>query len=134
MKENKNLPYSIDNMKLFVSAVTALIEQEKKDNEFADAVKKVDAMASSFKYDNSLLREALINVLESKFLPSSYSFYDAIDWLTNQIMPITDVGKKEYNCSVMLDGKRHYYNIMTPEDLYNFIWGEYEKCCEITTT
>ena len=134
MKENKNLPYSIDNMKLFVSAVTALIEQEKKDNKFADAVKKVDAMASSFKYDNSLLREALINVLESKFLPSSSSFYDAIDWLINQIMPITDVGKKKYNCSVMLDGKRYYYNIMTPEDLYNFIWGKYEKCSEITTT
>jgi len=121
MKENKNLPYSIDNMKLFVSAVNALIEQERKDNEFADAVKKVDTMASWVKYDNLLLRNALINVLESKFLPSSSSFYDAIDWLIDQIMPITKVGKEEYNCSVILDGKRYYYNIMTPKDLYNFI-------------
>lgn len=119
-----NLSYSKENKKLFVDAIQALINQEKIDNTFSEAVRQVNCLHSDFYYNYDQVRDSLIDILEKKFLPDTSE--DAIAWLMSQVFPLFDE-KREHNCSVTQDNKKIYFLIETPSQLYDFEWKKYNK-------
>lgn len=119
-----NLPYTKENKKLFVDAVQALINQEKIDSTFCEAVRQVTCLHSDFYYNYDQVRDSLIDILEKKFLPDTSE--DAIAWMMSQIYPLFDE-KKEHNCNVIQDNKKLYFLIETPSQLYDFEWKKFNK-------
>lgn len=120
----ERLSYNQENKELFCKAVNAIIEQDKKDEEFSEAVKKVSLFESGFYYNYDKVKASLENVLEV-FLPETSR--EAVSWLICETMPILPQKPEEGNCSDTVNDEEWYFFIVTPEDLYEFEWKKYEN-------
>lgn len=120
----ERLSYNQENKELFCKAVNAIIEQDKKDEEFSEAVKKVSLFESGFYYNYDKVKACLENVLDI-FLPETSR--EAVSWLVSEATPILPQKPEDGNCSDTVNDEEWYFFIITPEDLYEFEWRKYEN-------
>lgn len=103
---------------LFVETINAIKEQEMKDEEFNNLTRNFDVLGQGLWYDNRLIIEQLIKLLQKLFDKDSNS--DNVNWWIYE----TNFGKSH---PIVGPNENQLFYINNPEDLFDFINDKYDN-------